>query len=31
MAVEDLGEFIFENNFKQISFTGKDSYYLLKQ
>ena len=31
MTAEDLKEFKFENNFKQISFTGKDSYYLLKQ
>ena len=28
MAVKNLKEFIFENRYKQIGFTGKDRYFL---
>ena len=30
MTAKGLGEIIFENNYKQIRFTKKDSYYSLK-
>ena len=31
MKVKDVREFIFENYYKEIGFTKKDNYYLLKK
>ena len=31
MSVKDLKEFKFQNNYKQIGFTDKESYYSLKK